>query len=138
MQTGESFTHTLEAGSLNRNSLTMISTHAIGRLIHSHTLIKRIAKKRCLSVLNIKPQLKFLVISSKSMIESYKHIWISDFSDSILESICSQYFLLKDSKPWDWEENVLQQYIWKETNNFSYWSYSCKHKEISNFLWQTQ
>lgn len=35
-----------------------------------------------------------MIISNQSMIKPYKHIWISNF-DFILESIFSQYFILK-------------------------------------------
>ena len=62
----------LDAVSLNRNSLTVIPIHAIKRLILTYTLIKRTVKKSCLSVLNIKLQLKLMINSNNSMTESYK------------------------------------------------------------------
>ena len=43
----------LDTVSLNRNSLTVIPTHAMGRLILTYTLIKRTVKKSSLSVLTL-------------------------------------------------------------------------------------
>ena len=62
----------LDTVSLNRNSLTVIPIHAIKSLILTYTLIKRTVKKSCLSVLNIKLQLKLMINSNNSMTESYK------------------------------------------------------------------
>lgn len=106
VQNGKSFTQHTERISSEYEfpGIGKNTCDEVGYLILTYTLINTKNSKPELLISfkqNIKPQLKFMIISHQSMIKPYKHIWISNFLILFWNLSSVTTLFLKYPKPWN-------------------------------------